>query len=75
MLGHFELVEKVGEGAQGEVWRAKHHVLEFPAAVKVAYAEAGAPALLVDLSIEPLQELEGLRCQLDGWLQRIGNAI
>jgi len=44
-VGEWVLEEKAGEGPHGEVWRARHHVLGFPAAVKVAFAEPGAEAL------------------------------
>jgi eukaryotic-like serine/threonine-protein kinase len=34
-LGNYELVEKLGEGGMGEVWRAEHRLLARPAAVKL----------------------------------------
>jgi serine/threonine-protein kinase len=34
-IGSYELVEKIGEGGMGEVWRAKHRLLVRPAAIKL----------------------------------------
>ncbi len=34
-VGHYQLVEKIGEGGMGEVWLAKHRLLVQPAAVKL----------------------------------------
>ncbi|MBA3500834.1 MAG: protein kinase [Deltaproteobacteria bacterium] len=38
-LGAYELVEKLGQGGMGEVWRAEHHSLVRPAAVKLLRRE------------------------------------
>ncbi|MFZ5476715.1 MAG: protein kinase domain-containing protein [Myxococcota bacterium] len=43
-LGPFDLVERIGAGAVGEVWRGAHHALGTPVAVKVlAAASARLP--------------------------------
>jgi hypothetical protein len=39
-IGSYELVERIGDGGMGEVWRAKHRFLARPAAVKLIRSEA-----------------------------------
>jgi serine/threonine-protein kinase len=34
-IGSYELIERIGEGGMGEVWRAKHKLLVRPAAIKL----------------------------------------
>jgi serine/threonine-protein kinase len=38
-LGSYQLVERMGEGGMGEVWRAKHRFLARPAAIKLMRPE------------------------------------
>jgi len=38
-LGHYRLVEKLGVGGMGEVWRARHQLLARPCAVKLIRSE------------------------------------
>ena len=39
-IGSYELVERIGEGGMGEVWRAKHSLLARPAAIKLIRRDA-----------------------------------
>jgi serine/threonine-protein kinase len=39
-MGSYQLVEKIGSGGMGEVWRAKHRLLVRPAAIKLIRAES-----------------------------------
>ncbi|MDH5196741.1 MAG: protein kinase [Gemmatimonadota bacterium] len=39
-MGSYRLVEKLGQGGMGEVWRARHRMLARPAAVKLIHAHA-----------------------------------
>ena len=38
-LGHYRLIEKVGQGGMGEVWRARHQLLARPCAIKLIRPE------------------------------------
>jgi serine/threonine-protein kinase len=42
-LGSYRLVERLGEGGMGEVWRAEHRLLARPAAVKLIRPDAMGP--------------------------------
>ena len=44
-MGSYHLVERLGEGGMGEVWRAEHRTLARPAAIKLVRPEAigGSP--------------------------------
>jgi eukaryotic-like serine/threonine-protein kinase len=38
-IGSYELIERIGEGGMGEVWRARHRLLARPAAIKLIRAD------------------------------------
>jgi len=52
-LGSYQLVEPIAKGGMGEVWRAEHHMLARPAAIKLIRPEmlgprsAGSPELVL----------------------------
>jgi serine/threonine-protein kinase len=39
VLGNYELIEKIGQGGMGEVWRARHRTLSRHAAIKLVRVE------------------------------------
>jgi hypothetical protein len=44
-LGSYHLVERIGHGGMGEVWRARHRLLARPAAIKLIHP-LGAPSVI-----------------------------
>jgi serine/threonine-protein kinase len=42
-MGSYRLVERLGQGGMGEVWRAEHRMLARPAAVKLIHRDALGP--------------------------------
>ena len=48
-LGSYELLDKLGEGGMGEVWRAEHQLLSRPAAIKTVRLDAVSGPQRVEL--------------------------
>jgi serine/threonine protein kinase len=44
-VGEWVVEEKAGEGQGSEVWKARHHLLDIRASIKVIFSEDGAEAL------------------------------
>ena len=47
-IGSYELLDQIGSGGMGEVWRCKHHMLRRQAALKVIRPETLGPTAGVD---------------------------
>ena len=67
VMGSYQLVELLGEGGMGEVWRAEHKMLARPAAIKLIRAEAlgdgsdesvGNPVLRFEREAQATAQLE-----------------
>ena len=55
-LGSYRLVERLGQGGMGEVWRAKHRLLARPAAIKLIRASASANAADSDEAVRRFEQ-------------------
>ncbi len=50
-FGHYELISRLGRGGMGEVWRAKHRMLNRQAAVKLIRPDALATEAEADVEV------------------------
>jgi tRNA A-37 threonylcarbamoyl transferase component Bud32 len=60
-LGSYELTEVIGQGAMGEVWRARHRVLGRQAAIKLLLLDAGSRDMLVQRFHREAQAIAALQ--------------
>jgi serine/threonine-protein kinase len=66
-MGRYRLVEKIGEGGMGEVWKAKHQMLARPAAIKLVISDpahesvSGETELLIHRFEREVQAMAELR--------------
>jgi serine/threonine-protein kinase len=61
-LGAYHLVERLGSGGMGDVWRAEHRLLARPAAVKVIRADAArtSPSEIAELEARFEREAQAI---------------
>ncbi|MDG1479216.1 MAG: protein kinase [Myxococcota bacterium] len=60
-LGRFELLERAGRGAMGEVWRARHLDADIPVAVKLLNHRGVRSPLAQEAFINEIRVIAGLR--------------
>ena len=60
-MGGYRLIERLGGGGMGEVWRAEHHLLARPAAIKLVRSES--PGASDDRRHRELEERFGREAQ------------
>ena len=61
LLGRFELLERAGRGAMGEVWRARHLDADIPVAVKLLNNRGVRNPLAQEAFINEIRVIAGLR--------------
>ncbi|MFT5684011.1 MAG: serine/threonine protein kinase/tetratricopeptide (TPR) repeat protein [Myxococcota bacterium] len=61
LLGRFELLERAGRGAMGEVWRARHLDADTPVAVKLLNHRGIRSPLAQEAFINEIRVIAGLR--------------
>ncbi|MHB1095870.1 MAG: serine/threonine-protein kinase [Gemmatimonadaceae bacterium] len=61
-LGSYRLESRLGQGGMGEVWRASHHTLARPAAIKIIRADAldSEPALAQQAAVRFEREAQAI---------------
>jgi serine/threonine-protein kinase len=63
-LGSYRLIEKLGEGGMGQVWRAKHLLLARPAAIKLIRPDALGPSQAADAAVRRFEREAQVTAQL-----------
>jgi serine/threonine-protein kinase len=60
LVGSYEIVERIGSGGMGDVYRARHRAIGRPAAVKVLKAERASDARALELFLKEATTLGAL---------------
>jgi serine/threonine-protein kinase len=55
-LGNYQLTERLGEGGMGEVWKARHHMLARPAAIKLIRADVAGGAFPAETLLQRFEQ-------------------
>jgi serine/threonine-protein kinase len=55
-LGSYRLVERLGQGGMGEVWRAQHRLLARPAAIKLIRGSGDGDAIASDEAVRRFEQ-------------------
>jgi serine/threonine-protein kinase len=59
-LGSYELLERLGQGGMGEVWRARHRLLARPAAIKLIRPQPAPPVMESDAATRFEREAQAI---------------
>jgi serine/threonine-protein kinase len=59
-LGSYQLLERLGQGGMGEVWRARHRLLARPAAIKLIRPQAAPPLMGSDAATRFEREAQAI---------------
>ncbi len=59
-LGSYRLLERLGQGGMGEVWRARHRLLARPAAIKLIRPQTGGSITAADAAIRFEREAQAI---------------
>ena len=73
-LGSYRLLQQIGEGAMGEVWRASHKMLARPAAIKLVKLDASRQELFAKRFHREANAIAGLTSPHTVYLYDFGTA-